>query len=184
MKITVNELRIIVGDVLAEAKKKKKVEEKPPKEPHPGAYRHAEALDFSTPLGDSNPYKIQGQANFGPYTANVSVKDDVKLESLVRGGVSPGSAWAPIVEELGKQLPPPESKIWESALHYYDHMGLGLGEQTVAGIEEKKVGFAKLASKLSRQKGVTDPTALAASIGRKKYGKKAMAHKAAAGKKK
>lgn len=34
--------------------------------------------------------------------------------------------------------------------------------------------FNKLASKLSHEKGVTDPKALAASIGRKKYGEAGM----------
>jgi hypothetical protein len=33
------------------------------------------------------------------------------------------------------------------------------------------VGFSKLSEKLSHQKGVKNPDALAASIGRKKYGK-------------
>lgn len=44
----------------------------------------------------------------------------------------------------------------------------------------RRTAFAKLTSKLSR-KGVRNPKALAASIGRKKYGKKGMARKAAAG---
>ena len=43
--------------------------------------------------------------------------------------------------------------------------------------------FQKLKQKLSHQKGVTDPGALAASIGRKKYGKKKMAEWSAKGKK-
>lgn len=46
-----------------------------------------------------------------------------------------------------------------------------------------KIGFKRLASQL-RRKGVRNPNALAASIGRKKYGKKAMAKKAAAGRRK
>lgn len=44
--------------------------------------------------------------------------------------------------------------------------------------------FAALEGKLAKRKGVTDPAALAASIGRKKYGAKKMASMAAAGKKK
>jgi len=44
--------------------------------------------------------------------------------------------------------------------------------------------FAKLKKKLSRRKGVSNPGALAASIGRKKYGKKKMAKWAAKGRKK
>jgi hypothetical protein len=39
--------------------------------------------------------------------------------------------------------------------------------------------FKALTKKLSGKKGVTDPKALAASIGRKKYGKKLMAEMAA-----
>ena len=43
--------------------------------------------------------------------------------------------------------------------------------------------FKKLSNQL-RKKGVRNPDALAASIGRKKYGKKGMAAKAAAGRRK
>lgn len=42
-------------------------------------------------------------------------------------------------------------------------------------------GFAKLKNELSHEKGVHDPGAVAAAIGRKKYGKAGMARKAAAG---
>ena len=41
--------------------------------------------------------------------------------------------------------------------------------------------FAALKSKLSKEPGVTNPGALAASIGRKKYGAKKMAKLSAAG---
>ncbi len=43
--------------------------------------------------------------------------------------------------------------------------------------------FAALKSKLSKEKGVTDPAALAASIGAKKYGRGPMQKMAAAGRK-
>lgn len=43
------------------------------------------------------------------------------------------------------------------------------------------VGFSKLKEKLSHEKGITNPGALAASIGRKKYGKKAFQKHASAG---
>lgn len=43
--------------------------------------------------------------------------------------------------------------------------------------------FDKLAGKLAKKKGVTDPRALAAVIGRRKYGAAGMAAKAAAGRK-
>ncbi len=38
------------------------------------------------------------------------------------------------------------------------------------------VGFNKLSNNLAQEPGVTNPDALAASIGDKKYGKKAMQH--------
>lgn len=44
--------------------------------------------------------------------------------------------------------------------------------------------FNKLKKKLSGKKGVTDPGALAAAIGRKKYGKKKFAQMGAAGRRK
>ncbi len=43
------------------------------------------------------------------------------------------------------------------------------------------VGFKKLAGELAHEKGVTNPAALAASIGRKKYGAKKMQHASATG---
>jgi len=45
----------------------------------------------------------------------------------------------------------------------------------------KYVGFDALKAKLAKREGVTNPGALAASIGRKKYGAKRMAKMAAAG---
>jgi hypothetical protein len=50
-------------------------------------------------------------------------------------------------------------------------------------VVEKHIGFKKLKNKLSK-KDVADPAALAAAIGRKKYGDKAYAAKVAAGRKK
>lgn len=44
--------------------------------------------------------------------------------------------------------------------------------------------FKALKSKLSQQKGVTDPSALAAAIGRAKFGSKGMSNMSAKGKKK
>jgi hypothetical protein len=43
--------------------------------------------------------------------------------------------------------------------------------------------FRKLKGQLARKKGVRDPGAVAASIGRKKYGSKKMAQMSAAGRK-
>jgi len=43
------------------------------------------------------------------------------------------------------------------------------------------IGFDKLKGELAKEKGVTNPGALAASIGRKKYGKKKFQKAAASG---
>jgi hypothetical protein len=48
-------------------------------------------------------------------------------------------------------------------------------------VARKGSKFAKMTRKLSRRKGVRNPSGLAAHIGRRKYGKKGMAKKAAAG---
>ena len=45
------------------------------------------------------------------------------------------------------------------------------------------MGFAKLRNKLAKQQGVSDPSALAAKIGRAKYGKPQFQKAAAMGKK-
>ena len=48
----------------------------------------------------------------------------------------------------------------------------------------KESKFQKLEGKLSREKGVTNPAAVAAKIGREKYGQAAMTRKSVAGRKK
>lgn len=53
---------------------------------------------------------------------------------------------------------------------------------TTGGVEEGS--FAKLKNRLAHRKGVTDPAALAASIGRKKLGSKEMTRRSVAGRKK
>ena len=45
------------------------------------------------------------------------------------------------------------------------------------------VGFSKLRGQLAKKPGITDPGALAAAIGRKKYGSKKFNKAAAAGRK-
>jgi hypothetical protein len=46
------------------------------------------------------------------------------------------------------------------------------------------IGFEKLEKKIAAKGDVSDPGAVAAAIGRQKYGAKAMARKAAAGRRK
>lgn len=49
-------------------------------------------------------------------------------------------------------------------------------------LAKEHIGFNKLKGELAHEKGVHNPGAVAAAIGRKKYGAEGMAHKAAAGK--
>ena len=50
-------------------------------------------------------------------------------------------------------------------------------------LDEKYMGFAKLKNKIAAKGGVSDPGAVAASIGRKKYGKERFQKAATKGKK-
>jgi len=59
-----------------------------------------------------------------------------------------------------------------------------LSEDDEISLTEKYIGFAKLKGQLARKPGVKNPAAVAAAIGRKKYGKEKFQQMAAAGKKK
>lgn len=198
MRIKLKELPALVESIIAEAKKKKDKEKKLSKVPEPKEYQYAEAFDYSPPLAAYNLYRSQGQANWGPQTGegprvddrtaiHHTLKEDEKvLNGIVEGTLIPEkSAWDAIkaVKEDKSTLKGflPESTAWGEALRWYDHAGQGLG--TPGALEEKAMGFAKLKGKLAHKKGVKNPAALAASIGRKKLGNKEMARRAAAGKK-
>ena len=58
-----------------------------------------------------------------------------------------------------------------------------LSEDDEISLTEKYMGFAKLKGELARKPGVKNPGAVAAAIGRKKYGKEKFQKMAAAGKK-
>ena len=58
-----------------------------------------------------------------------------------------------------------------------------LSEDDEISLTEKYMGFAKLKGQLARKPGVKNPAAVAAAIGRKKYGKEKFQKMAAAGKK-
>lgn len=92
--------------MISEAKKKKG--KKKEKEQASGPkYSTAPDFDFSLPLGDSNLYKSQGAANFGPYTALVKDCPPMEIEEGLLGPTTKlelreSSAWDPfkrIVEQ-------------------------------------------------------------------------------------
>ena len=133
-----NEFKALVGAVLIEARKsKKKDKEEQPKVVKPDAYQYAEQLDFSNPLGGYNLYKSQGASNWGPMTGpGPQIDDNIRMppQKINMGeSVHPESAWSNLVES--------HESIWESALHWYDHMGVGLGEACSDKKNKKKKGM-------------------------------------------
>jgi hypothetical protein len=119
MTMSLNELKLVIAEILDEAKKKSEKIEKTRKR---GAAVEAyglydEAFDFSDPLGPFNLYRQQGQANFGPYTAENIPYDGAYhrdnrgatqvheqairqvVRDVIQNGLVPGSsAWAPMLE--------------------------------------------------------------------------------------
>lgn len=94
------EIKETILEVLSEAKKKK--DKKKEKEALPNGrkvqptdWSYSPELDMSAPLGDENLYKIQGAANFGPYTGvDKHCKDDgVKLSVKIKESLTKESAW-------------------------------------------------------------------------------------------
>lgn len=63
------------------------------------------------------------------------------------------------------------------------HFSERAAAQLFAELERFESDFSKLENKLAHQKGVTNPRALAAWIGDKKYGKEEMAKRAASSRK-
>lgn len=90
MKISVKELRGMIGEIVSEAKKKKDKSKTPVKGVKPGSYSYDEAFDFSAPLGALNMYSQQGSANWGPLTTSMHTPSgfeslsEVAIRSLVR----------------------------------------------------------------------------------------------------
>lgn len=136
--MNINELKVIIAEVLEEAKKKKEKEIKA-RENHGKAKNaygyYSEALDFSWPLGPYNLYGQQGQVNWGPYTSggqkvdqnfanpntglNMRENDEKALRAVVRevieyGLVPSDSAWAPIMEA---STPKSFDTPWEAAIN-------------------------------------------------------------------
>lgn len=149
-KLSINELKYEIAEILSEAKKKKekKIDAKK-KRGATGAYGfYDEALDFSAPLGAYNLYRQQGAVNWGPMTSdgphvdssfgnpNVAGNmvmpghmkesaDEKALRSLVReviqfGLIPEDSAWAPLMENKEGQS---FGSIWEAAAHWFQKEG-------------------------------------------------------------
>lgn len=211
MKVDLAELKNIVSNVVSEAKKKVKKDNPSDVKEHPAQFSSAETFDYSKPLGDKNYLKHDGAANFGPYTgASNELKDDVVqcntlkeqeeilLRTVIKGMVQEEvykDPWKFLDEAIKQKSSMHAENIWEAAKSWYDikraDIGKGVYDKKDVivhtadndDMNEEKVGFKALTSKLAKQ-GVQNPAGLAYTIGAKKYGKKGMAKKAAAGRKK
>lgn len=159
MNAMTEEIKRLVEDVLAEAKKKKEKAVELKHDPKPSAYGYAEAFDFSAPLGAYNLYRTQGAVNWGPMTGPGTKIDDrivgqkAGLESVLKGIVTEAlqpSAWDVLAESVKPATVP--TNVWEAANHWYDHMSFGLGRATAESIEKKKgVAAKKLAKKAGKK---------------------------------
>lgn len=179
-------LQEMTDRVLAEAPSKKKGKKNAGKgeaqkgDVQPKAYSYSEALDFARPLGFLNP--AADYVNYGPNTgggASAEPIHDLLHTSSASGGAQRQlqSAWEHVKESVDP------TGTWERLnemsydMEHEDIQEMGPG----CDVDEAHIGFKKLSHQLSHEKGVKDPGALAAAIGRKKYGPKAFAAKSAAG---
>jgi hypothetical protein len=171
-KLSINELKYEIAEILSEAKKKKeKKTDAKKKRGAVGAYGfYDEALDFSAPLGAYNLYRQQGAVNWGPMTsdgphidssfANPNVagnpgrvhesSDEHALRSLVReviqfGLIPEDSAWAPLMEN--KDDGRTYGSIWEAAAHWFQKEGF----QEAATCGPTGKGFEKSKFKLDKK---------------------------------
>ena len=141
----------MVGQIVSEAKKKKgKKTGEPKKGVSPKGFSHAEALDFSAPLGPANPYYKQGGSSWGPLTGPGTPVEDNELSPVpTRADEAVRSLVRQVIRESESPRRGPQN-IWEKAMHWYDNQRLGLGNQTSEGIQAKKAENAKKSAKRSR----------------------------------
>lgn len=166
MKMTIDELKHQIAEILDEAKKTKEKKEKLKRmAAQVEAYGfYSEEHDFSPPLGVWNRYRSQGQVNWGPYTSYgtpvehqnsgnpnqsgfLQIKEEKALRALVReviqnGLVDENSAWAPFIE----RAEPLFESTWEEAAYrideaWYDDFKKEKGKKD--GDEKPKGNFEK-----------------------------------------
>ena len=165
MKMTIDELKHQIAEILDEAKKKDEKKEKMKRiSAQVEAYGfYDEEHDFSQPLGPYNLYRQQGAVNWGPYTNSGTPVDhqnagnpnaagglqegEMKaLRTLVReviqnGLVDESSAWAPFIA----RPEPIFESTWDEVAHrlteaWYDDFRKG-GKKSSA--KKKKGGSEK-----------------------------------------
>ena len=153
MKLSINELKSLIGEVISEAKKKAKKKPKKEKleelEVNTDGHAVDIKLDFSAPQGAENLYRKQGQVNWGQYTSNTDTIDDslygTKTEELIRGVVRAAiaeSMTADKTSEWHRLAPPPVTlaprNVWEHIERWYDFQHRNLGKMTEAAKDKNK----------------------------------------------
>ena len=97
-------------------------------------------------------------------------------ESILYAGKNKGT-FTGIDEDMSASPMQPSMTSSQPAMDCWAHMRKWHGKPAT----DEHLGFAKLENKLSHKSGISNPAAVAASIGRKKYGEAEMAKKSAAG---
>lgn len=143
-KMTINDLKLEIAEIIEEAKKKKEKAEKNTRfGKHMSAYGYYdESHDFSAPLGAHNLYRQQGAVNWGPFTSEgpkidsgfqdpqatkttipqnteLTESEERAIRSVVRevvryGLVPRDSAWGALVQER-RDVAPKSNNPWEIA---------------------------------------------------------------------
>lgn len=142
-------------------------------------------------------YSDGGEIDLSPVAKSRQAKEDAVSAHVATGDqnailgfnthVKPTMGAVKLADNLGESSNQSDSYSSGGKVEHDPKNLIELGKAFLKFLDEEKsekmssggkVGsgerFAKLENKLSHQKGVTDPGALAASIGRKKYGKKKM----------
>jgi hypothetical protein len=129
MRITLEELKVIVAEVINEVKKKKKKEKMD--EESCLSYVIDPKLDFSAPLGAYNLYKSQGAVNWGPMTgqgskvddrvgSKKSVTEEHVLRLYLRNIISESIGVNDIDNFVNESFDvSPFNGMWEAAAHWY-----------------------------------------------------------------
>lgn len=139
---------------------------------------------------------VEGDASNIDAAFNSAMAEKVssKLEDM-RVSVAQNMFATPVAEEVAEEYEELDEELdfeeineeEESVLMQSlsdEEINEALDEEDAAALEEKYMGFAKLKASLARKPGVKNPAAVAAAIGRKKYGKEKFQKMATAGKKK
>ena len=126
-------------------------------------------------FGGGNPVSTPTGPGDKPFTAAARVSNTV---------IDHGEYAQMASRFLGRQVPvAAKDGIAGEVSSAIAHAGDDEPDKLIAEGEDEHIGFKKLEHEIAAKGNVSDPAAVAASIGRKKYGEAEMAKKSAAGRK-